>query len=179
MGPRVLGNSPSNVESIARTPVTPRSLAPPGLLLSRPIARPLSRSSAPSSLLSFQPYERNPVLPPSVANIVPSYTLASASGTHDVAVKFQNPRKVVRPTAPPPPASSHLARTARVPPAASGNEGAGHRGTTFLPKSRRLSVLSWKFQESLKARREEEGITRMEVPGQLLGILIISRPWKR
>jgi len=33
---------------------------------------------------------------------------------------------------------------------ASGNEGLD-RSATFLPKSRRLSVLSWKFQESLRA----------------------------
>lgn len=189
MGPRVLGNSPSNVESIARTLflLLARSAGTTSLLcltLSLSLWHPLALS-----LLSFQPYERNPVLPPSSPT---SYLPTLSPGFRDArrCCKIPKSKEGCTPPALLPPGVSPFAPSPThvpIPPspaahalsAASGDEGSD-RGATFpteVPKVKRpfLEIPGIFESPARRGRNNANGSTR----ANYLGILIISRPWKR
>ena len=101
LGPRVLGNSPSNVESIARTPPErPPSRSTRVLCSSLFLFLSLSLSLLSLLFLSSSPSFFHFSLTSATSSYRPrrqhsTFQRSLASGTHNVAVKFQNPRKVV------------------------------------------------------------------------------------
>lgn len=147
MGPRVLGNSPSNVESIARTPIRLLARSTKACYLFPSLFLLPSRSSFHSLPPSFIPALRAQSHPtaPSPTSYLPTLSL----GFRDARRYCKIPKSkegCTLPTALPSPVSlpsryPSLLHPAHVPSATNGNEGLA-RGATFLPKCRRLSVLS-------------------------------------